>query len=224
MTERYYVIPDIHGRADLLNRALTHIEEIQPEGGKIIFLGDYVDRGPDSCAACLLVRDGGDEKWEYVALQGNHEAMFIQAFLEQQPGQYYYDPNAFKDFLPVKYHDRPLDEQNRFLEPWIHWMNSLPKYHIVDNNVFVHAGWDPTKAPEQQNDRMMQWVRYRDEEPFYCTNAYLTHGHTPRKDGPVFAPNRVNLDAGAVFYGMLAVGVYERGKLGPVDILRITMD
>ena len=79
---RYYVIADIHGEAELLRKALTSLYEWNPKGGKIIFLGDYIDRGPDAKGVCDIVMNP-PEGWEFIALMGNHEEMFVNSFLNR---------------------------------------------------------------------------------------------------------------------------------------------
>ena len=67
-----YIIPDIHGRLDLLSNALDVISHIAP-AAKIIFLGDYIDRGPQSAEVIATVRGGVEGGKPWIALKGNHE-------------------------------------------------------------------------------------------------------------------------------------------------------
>jgi len=73
---KYYVFPDIHGRNDLLQAALSFVYEQNPNGGKIVFLGDYIDRGSDNVGVLETVMNP-PEGWEFVTLKGNHESMFV---------------------------------------------------------------------------------------------------------------------------------------------------
>ena len=66
---RYYCIPDLHGRKDLLDKALEALYEQNPNGGKIVFLGDYIDRGDDSLGVVRTVMNP-PEGWEFVCLMG----------------------------------------------------------------------------------------------------------------------------------------------------------
>ncbi|HEY5127886.1 MAG TPA: metallophosphoesterase, partial [Bradyrhizobium sp.] len=75
-----YVIPDIHGRYDLLSDALTDISARSGgEAGAIVTIGDYVDKGPDSKAVIDRLLRGVADGWRFVALKGNHDAMMVQA-------------------------------------------------------------------------------------------------------------------------------------------------
>ena len=75
-----YVIPDIHGRSDLLRDGLIGIvEHAGGVFGTIVALGDYVDKGPDSKAVIDLMRRGPPRGWLFFPLKGNHDAMMVEA-------------------------------------------------------------------------------------------------------------------------------------------------
>ena len=92
MTEAIYVVGDIHGRYDLLQKAQLEIARDYDGAATVVFLGDYIDRGPQGCAVvkCLMrgpARDG--DRW--VCLRGNHEQMALDA--HQPGGNRYVWPN-----------------------------------------------------------------------------------------------------------------------------------
>lgn len=72
-----YVIPDLHGRHDLLKLAMIRIAG-DPEAGTIVTLGDYVDLGPESRQVIELLIEGVLEPWKLITLKGNHEDMMRQ--------------------------------------------------------------------------------------------------------------------------------------------------
>ena len=75
-----YVIPDIHGRSDLLNEALAAIDlRSGGEAGAIVTIGDYVDKGPDSRGVIDRLLAGVDAGWKLVTLKGNHDALMVAA-------------------------------------------------------------------------------------------------------------------------------------------------
>ena len=75
-----YVIPDLHGRYDLLNDALAGIAaHSRGETGTIVTIGDYVDKGPDSKAVIDRLLPGVGAGWNLVALKGNHDSMMLEA-------------------------------------------------------------------------------------------------------------------------------------------------
>ncbi len=209
---RYYCFPDIHGRYDLLQKALDHVYRENPLGGKIIFLGDYIDRGPDNKKVIETVMNPKDG-WEFICLMGNHEEMFIDAVDGKMQ---FYDPGVVLEYLPEA--KTNIDVRKHFPKDVLDWMKNLKLFHFEGPNVFAHAYYDDDLLPEQQQrhdvlwTRMDDWMTYRSQQD----RLFLTHGHTPRKHGPVTSPNRVNLDAGGVFYGRYVIGEYYEGIKGPV--------
>lgn len=213
--EKYYCFPDIHGMNDLLQKALDFVCKQNPEGGKIIFLGDYIDRGPDNTRVLNTVMNP-PENWQFVCLKGNHEAMFVNSYLSMD--RFYHQPTAIE--ISGVENPKLYEEIHSGIDrKIIQWMDNLPIFHIEDKNVFAHAYYDDTLKPEDQVEHICIWERLSDSERYWNDRQglYLTHGHTPRKHGPVKAVNRVNLDAGAVFYGRFVIAEYQKDKQGPVN-------
>ncbi|WP_249147932.1 metallophosphoesterase [Bradyrhizobium sp. AUGA SZCCT0177] len=74
-----YVIPDIHGRDDLLSRALLEIDaHASGKIGVIVTIGDYVNKGPQSRQVIERLLPGIGGGWRFVALKGNHDAMMVE--------------------------------------------------------------------------------------------------------------------------------------------------
>ena len=211
--QRYYCFPDIHGRYDLLRKALDFVYRENPKGGKIIFLGDYIDRGPDNKKVLETVMNP-KEGWEFICLMGNHEEMFIDACDGKMN---FYDPAVGLEFVPEAKTENDL--RDGFPKDVADWMRNLKLFHFEGPNVFAHAYYDDDLLPEQQEKntvlwkRMDDWMTYRSQ----MDRLFLTHGHTPRKHAPVKSPNRVNLDSGSVFYGRYIIGEYFKGIKGPTD-------
>jgi serine/threonine protein phosphatase 1 len=214
--KRYYCFPDIHGCSGLLKDALSFVYSQNPNGGKIIFLGDYIDRGPDNYGVLQIVMNP-PEGWEFVTLLGNHEAMLIDAYIHGTP---FYDMKAAQDIAGFGQDEFVMYDHIRqgIDRSIMEWMYELKVCHIEDKNVFAHAFYDDTLTPENQRTKACIWTRMDDWQTFQNSKQglYLTHGHTPRKHGPVQSPNRTNLDAGAVFYGRLVIAEYYEDIQGPV--------
>lgn len=211
--QRYYCFPDIHGRYDLLQKALDFVYRENPLGGKIIFLGDYIDRGPENKKVLETVMNP-KEGWDFICLAGNHEEMFLDAISGRTN---FYDPAVGLEFVPEAKTENDL--RKGFPKDVADWMRNLKLFHFEGPNVFAHAYYDDNLLPEQQEKdtvlwkRMDDWMTYRSQ----MDRLFLTHGHTPRKHGPVKSPNRVNLDTGGVFYGRYVIGEYKEGVKGPVN-------
>lgn len=215
MSSNYYCIPDIHGMNNLLQKALNFIYDKESNGGKIIFLGDYIDRGPDNVGVLNTVMNP-PQNWNFVCLKGNHESMFVNSYMNKDR---FYDIPTAVEISGVKEPKLYEEIHDGIDAEIIRWMDSLPIFHIEGDNVFAHAYYEDTLAPENQIEKICVWDRMSDTEKYWNDNQglYLTHGHTPRKHGPVNAPNRTNLDAGAVFYNRLVIAEFETGKQGPVN-------
>lgn len=224
MTERYYCFPDIHGCNDALQKALAFLYYKNPEGGKVIFLGDYIDRGTDNYGVLQTVMNP-PENWEFICLLGNHELMFMESYMR---GTQFYDAKAAQDiagfsrdeFVTYDHIRQGVDKSI------IEWMFNLKICHIEDQNVFAHAFYDDTRKPEEQISSDCVWTRMDDWMTFQNSKQglYLTHGHTPRKNGPIKSPNRTNLDCGTVFYGRFVIAEYHKGVQGPVDFHEFRTD
>lgn len=195
----YFCIPDIHGCKDLLIKALDQIFSLQ-KTGKIIFLGDYIDRGPESYGTVEYLSNLTKEGWEFIFLKGNHEDMFLE------------------DGGTSAVYDKASNEIY-FNKDLIDWLKELKLFHIEDVNIFAHAWYDPDES--FLGEQSILWRRVPDAFAFRNPTYHLTHGHTPRQNGPTLAPNRTNLDCGAVFYGELVVAEYQPGIKGPIKFYRI---
>lgn len=218
MSDTYYCFPDIHGEYDLLRLALDFVYRKHPGGGKIIFLGDYIDRGPKNKKVLETVMNP-PQNWEFICLKGNHEDIFCGAYRHEND---FYDLNVVFEFIPkdtLITNEKTHKLSDKYFPKEIYeWMNTLKLFHFEDNNVFAHAYYDDNKLPEDQTSTQCLWLRMDNFQSFYSKNnrLYLTHGHTPRVNGPITSPNRVNLDCGAVFHGRFVIGEYKNGIRGPV--------
>ena len=191
-----YVIGDIHGCCDELIGLLGKIVEHANGPHKIIFVGDYVDRGPDSKEVVNLVM--GLEKQGHVALMGNHEDMLLA-------GEYTYAAETIVSFGGFPGHFIP--------EYALEWMRSLPKYYEDDTIIVAHADANPVFPMDEQTDAMLMWLRYKPGQPAQL-NKHFYHGHTPfTTKTPEGAVDRTNVDTGCVYGGFLTAAIVgENGK------------
>lgn len=196
-----YAIGDVHGRLDLLQLLLLEIEHDSPEGGTVVFLGDYVDRGPDSKGVLdLLMAGPSDPRWRWITLMGNHEDMMNVALEEPMKMT-----NAGGMWLVNGGHATLVSFGDADVEPYRAWMQRLPVLHYDGYRVFVHAGVDPTRPLDDQSENYVLWARDQMDHP----NAYVVHGHTPNPRGPVIGTGRVNMDTLAYKTGRLCAAVFE---------------
>jgi serine/threonine protein phosphatase 1 len=216
-----YAIGDVHGRLDVLEPLLCDIAAdalaARPEERPLlVFLGDYVDRGPASRQVVdLVLRLAADGAFEVAALKGNHEEALLQ-FLDDpgfattwmehgggptlasygvQPSMSRTDASAWERVRDAFAEALPA-EHRRFYE-------RLELMREVGDYAFVHAGVRPGVALEDQTERDLLWIRYeflQDRGPF---GKVIVHGHTPAEE-PQLLKHRLGLDTGAYATGVLS--------------------
>lgn len=224
-------VADLHGRADLLYHAIAAIEAHSPQGGTVVFTGDYVDRGPQSmeCVARLMQGPADPSKWTWVCLKGNHEEFMYMA----------YDmPALVQQWLRVGGKETLISYGQPIGAPWdvniipqahIEWMRKLPTIYRDGHRVFVHAGMQDGVALGEQRPDFNMWHRYKDDDeglPWADHNGveyHVVHGHTPVAYGPVLLPGRSNFDTMAFRTGRLVVGLWNSdapgGPVGTIEIV-----
>jgi serine/threonine protein phosphatase 1 len=223
---RIYAIGDIHGRLDLLDEVLARIDAdvgTQPSPNALrVFLGDYIDRGPDSRR--VLDRLVGYRMAQpTVFLMGNHE-VFLREFLKNPDTLSVWGRCGGLDTLS-SYGLAPKIEtdarQQRELAstfdkilPSSHreFLSVLRPYFICGDFFFVHAGVRPGISLTAQSEDDLFWIR---EEFLVCQADFgkvVVHGHTPVSE-PDVRRNRINIDTGAYATGILTCLVLEHDKI-----------
>jgi serine/threonine protein phosphatase 1 len=210
-----YVIPDIHGRYDLLSDALTEIAaHARGETGAIITIGDYVDKGPQSRQVVDRLLSGVAEGWRYVALKGNHDAMMVEALR---------DPTKMASWMAkggaaalASYGGDPAAVP----QTHIAWLDGLRPMHVDTHRIYVHAGVDPEIPLDRQNEATLFWKRYPKGFSEGFGKLHVVHGHDNYPEGPLLYQGRTNLDTLAWRTGRLTIGVFDDDRPGgPVDFI-----
>jgi serine/threonine protein phosphatase 1 len=214
---RAYAVGDIHGRLDLLEDLLRTIEEDNavrsPKPAWVVFLGDFVDRGPDSAGVIERLRTWHPTGIEPVFLAGNHEEMLLRIMAGKAANvrrwlefggkecvvSYGVDP---KQLEPLD--DRRAGEVLRQAVPQAHrnFLEHLDDSFRFGDYLFVHAGIRPGVAVDQQTTADFRWIR----DPFLSDTSehgfVVVHGHTIF-DEVDERPNRIGIDTGAYRTGVL---------------------
>lgn len=210
MTIPIFIIPDIHGQIAMLEDALALIEAEGGTDARILFLGDYTDRGPDSRAVIDLLIAGQAQGRNWVTLRGNHDQMFLD-FLDYaaihparlRPDLSWIHPRLGGDTTLASYGVTGSEENLNHAAaiaavPQAHrdWLAALPFYHLTPEILFVHAGIAPGVPLERQSPEDMLWLRGTFLEDTNPHPWLVVHGHTAL-DMPTHFGNRIDLDGGA---------------------------
>src|SRR6202012_4246799 len=184
-----YVIPDLHGRSDLLRDGLPLIAAHARGGfGSLIALGDYVDKGPDSKAVIELLRGDPLPGWPFIALKGNHDVMMAEALRDPQKMQGWLERGG--DPTLASYGGDPSAVPSDDIE----WLDGLALVHVDRHRIYVHAGLDRDLPLDRQSERTLLWKRYPGGDASGFGGRHVVHGHDSIVDGPKLYEGRTNLD------------------------------
>lgn len=228
MTDRIYAMGDIHGQKAMLEDGLGRIE--RDGGGRTVFLGDYVDRGPDSAGVIDLLCQGIDDGRDWICLKGNHDRLFEWFITPPAPrsdpyllvGAHWFHEQlggldtarSYGVQVPGQIRTKTLAAEFRTAVPSRHlqFLQELKLWHRQAGYFFVHAGVRPGVPLESQDEEDLLWIRqefHRDERDH---GAFIVHGHTP-VGAPDLRVNRLNLDTGAGYGDPLSVAVFEGAEI-----------
>lgn len=211
-----YAIGDVHGCLAKLVRLIDHCR-LHGEGDTVRFvlLGDYVDRGPDSRGVISLLRKAQAAAPEQViCLRGNHEAMLVDAWRGVNEERWLANGAGptLASYGVSRVADLPADD--------LEWISRLPLTYDDGLRFFVHAGIDPSRPLDAQDEHDLIWMR----EPFLSSTQdfgrLIVHGHTPLRNGrPDVRANRINLDTAAALGGPLSAVAFGDDTRGPLALL-----
>jgi serine/threonine protein phosphatase 1 len=215
---RIYAIGDIHGSLSKLRNLLARcMRDADERPMAFVFLGDYIDRGPDSRGVVAHVMEMQALMPGCVtALMGNHEAMALAALEDDDHARHWLMEGGvatLRSYGASRPEELPADH--------VEWLRGLRLTYDDGLRLFVHAGIDPARPLDAQDHGDLVWIR----EPFLSeTRDYgrlIVHGHTPTEDGePDLRPNRLNLDTGAVFGGPLTAAVFDEDATMPSGFIQ----
>jgi serine/threonine protein phosphatase 1 len=163
---RTYAIADLHGRFDLLERALVKIAGHAQLPATVVTLGDYVDRAPDSRQVIERLMGGLDrEGWRLICLKGNHEDIMWQTCCGIVPDCDWWLTNG-GDATLISYGQAHGEEADVTVVPDEHlrWIERLPSMHVDEHRIFVHAGVDANFSLDLQDPQEVIWKIYDDRD------------------------------------------------------------
>ena len=197
--QKIFVVGDIHGCLEKLVTLMDKIP-IDYNQDQLIFIGDYIDRGPSSFEVVRYLIELKNLKPDTVFIKGNHEDM-LQNYLDGSD-RFTYQLNGGQQTLD-EYLSRS-DSKDAFPIPADHleFFNSLQLYYQTDDYIFVHAGLRE-KVPLESQDKMdLLWIRDEFLQSEFDFGKRVIFGHTPFKE-PLQQANKIGIDTGAVYGNLL---------------------
>jgi serine/threonine protein phosphatase 1 len=210
-----YAVGDIHGEREMLEELLARLPLAQ--GDQVVFVGDYVDRGPDSYGVVDLLIDFA-KRHDCVFLCGNHESMFLDFLGWRRPeffaGDAFLANGGDRTLASYGYFESPDPDPVRFELPEPHraFYRNLRLYHLAGDYLFVHAGigrrlayeTDVHYALRKARSEDLLWDRSTVDMP-HNLGLTVVYGHTPSLDFEVRwnLPFSIGIDTGAVYGGRL---------------------
>jgi len=206
-----YAVGDVHGMRDSLERLIRLLP--LKSGDRLLFIGDYVDRGPDPFGVVEFLIELSRSQ-ECIFLMGNHEAMFL-SFLGWD-GPVYFGGEAFLqnggDTTLQSYRYFEQEDEFRLPASHEHFFKELKLYYVEGQYAFVHAGLsrdalrlsDIKYALEHERPRSLLWQRTTIDLP-HNLGVTVVYGHTPMPDMQVRwnLPYSIGIDTGSVYGGRL---------------------
>ena len=195
-----FVIGDIHGCNDILLQLLNKIGAMPPDA-RIVFLGDYIDRGPQSKEVIDTVLDLRRQYPHTITLMGNHERMLIDYMTGINQKAYL----RFGGLQTLESYGIAPDEDIKEKIPAEHlrFFNELLLYWEDDKQIFVHAGIEPEVPMALQSEEWLLWSRNNtDATPLTPLGKTIIYGHSAFKK-PQISPEKIGIDTGAIYGGSL---------------------
>ena len=230
--EVVYAVGDIHGRHDLLARLLDKILEDAAasagaggaKGPRIVFLGDYIDRGEGARQTIELLRAFAERgEADPVFLMGNHEEMLLRFIVDPSAGARWLRYGGLQTLLSYGVRGvtslsdpdeatRLRDEVVAALGSDLAFIEGLAECHRVGNVFFAHAGADPTLPTDEQETGALLWGSERFHATVRSDGIWVVYGHFV-VDQPFAERGRIAVDTGAYYSGRLTAARIADGDI-----------
>jgi len=227
--ERLAVIGDVHGCHRPLVELLGQLGTVDPPPGRLIFVGDLIDRGEDSAGVLALlhgiqVRLGG----RMIVLRGNHEDMMLD-FIDAPSGAARWlrygglqtlasfgigaVTERMGDAAATRTRDALVEALGR---DRLDWLRAMPSYFTSGNVTVVHAAADPALPIDHQLSQVFAWGHPDFHTVPRRDGQWIAHGHTV-VDAIEARAGRIGVDTGAYATGVLSAAIIAPGSLTPVS-------
>jgi len=219
-----WVIGDVHGKIELLNRLLEQIEDINERkelrNAQVVCVGDFIDRGDDSARVLETVWGLDRSSDDFHVIQGNHETMML-GFLN---APHKYAPTWLRHGgiqtlgsfgvggVSESMSGEALDAASAALRAALPhgleaWLNACATHWASGNLHVVHAGADPYIPMDQQAAKTLLWGHRDFAKTARIDGQWIAHGHTPTDQPGSDGFGRISTDTGAYYTGTLTAAL-----------------
>jgi serine/threonine protein phosphatase 1 len=199
---KIFAIGDVHGCISHLGRLMGQLD-IDAEKDTLVFVGDYIDRGPDPKGVIDAILDIRKNIRSVVCLLGNHEDMFLNYCLDRRDEDLYMSNGGMRTLASYGF-SREGTEELILPESHREFFASLRTCYETKDYIFVHAGLRPGIPLRQQDREDLLWIRFEFINSPYDFGKTVIYGHTPVSlNKPLIDKNKIDIDTGAVYGGKL---------------------
>ena len=197
--QRIFAVGDIHGCYEKLCALMDKLP-IDMARDQLLFIGDYIDRGPSSIDVLDYLIDLKKRVPGTIFLKGNHEDM-LQKYLNGSD-RFTYLLNSGQQTLDAYLRNKDVSQNYPVPSTHLDFLKSLHMYYQTENYIFVHAGLREKVPLESQQETDLLWIRDEFIYSDYDFGQRVVFGHTPFKE-PLVQPNKIGIDTGAVYGNQL---------------------
>lgn len=227
-----WVIPDIHGCSKTLEALIKNL--IRPtRNDELYFLGDYVDRGPDSKGVIDFIRELESDGYSLTCLKGNHEDFMVELYDAEKKAKntWWHRLGDRKHKVWIEIGGKPTLESfqaeniRKVPEEYIEWMRNLKYCVQLDDFILVHAGLNFKNEDPFEDKRAMLWLRDYQIQPERIGRRKIVHGHVPVNMELIVlsAKNKIykfiDLDNGSYITGKDGYGNLVALELGSMEMV-----
>ena len=201
MTGRLLAIGDIHGCNHKLQRLLARID-FDPNADTLVFIGDYIDRGPDVRGVIETIINLKETCKNVIFLRGNHEELFLNYYREGQDEELFFANGGGITLSSYGLTVADARAGRGFPENHLRLIPFLPFSYETEVYFFVHAGLRPGLPIARQSPEDLLWIRHEFIDSEYDFGKTVVFGHTALHE-PLLEKNKICIDTGAVYGGCL---------------------
>ena len=173
MNNRLFAIGDIHGCFNSMKELIENKIQLK-KNDKLIFLGDYIDRGTESKKVVDYIIKLKQNKYDVITLLGNHESMLLEAFNDVGSISKWIQNGGSETLKSFN-----IDTLKDIDPTYIHFFNNLKLYYELDEFLFVHAGFNDELENPFSDNYCMVWKSKNQYFNPLLKNRTIIHGHSP---------------------------------------------